>query len=559
MSGSVTLLNIAGAVALLLWAARMVRTGVDRAHGARLRQFLEHAAATRLGAAGSGMVLAVGLQGSTAVALLVTGALTSGLMTAPVGLSILLGADLGSALVVRILSLDLSLLVPVLLVAGVTTFLTGERRSVRQAGRIVIGIALMLLALRLLGEASQPLKESRLLPLVIDFLREDPITAFLLAALLTWLMHSGVAAVLLLASLCAADIVPIGLALVLLLGINLGSGIIATLLTRTLEPPASTVPVANFVLRAALAVAGVIALRWIDADAIFSGTSPAAVVVGAHIAVNAAVVVVGLPLVGPVIRLIETLRPAAGQSDREGESSDINQTTSLDPRNMLQPKQAITGALREILRMSDTVTIMLQEAFEAFSDGDRKTIEQIAGLDDEVDQLHANIKRYLTEVGRHDLSEEEKQRCNELMWFCIRLEQIGDITVKNLLPLAEKKRARKLAFSKHGWHELRDLHARVADNLQLALNVLASADVSSARALTEEKRNVRQLEQASLNRHMERLRKGTVKSIESSEIHLDMIRDLLQINSLLTSVAYPILERRGASRDSGASGAPSAA
>ncbi|MCP4317984.1 MAG: Na/Pi cotransporter family protein [Hyphomicrobiales bacterium] len=554
MSASATLLNIAGSVALLLWAARMVRTGVDRAHGAWLRRFLQKAAATRIGAAAAGTVMAIGMQGSTAVALLMTGALASGLTTAPIGLSILLGADLGSALVVRILSLDLSLLIPVFMIAGVSTFMIGERRGVRQAGRIIIGIALMLLALRLLGEASQPLRDSQALPLVIRYLKDDPASAFIMAALLTWLMHSGVAAVLLLASLSATGIVPLELALVLLLGINFGSGVIATMLTRNLGRPASIVPVANLVIRGTLAVAGVVALQWIDVGPVLQEFSPATAVVSMHIAINAAVVIIGLPLVGPIIRMIETLSPAPPQTDAEGGLAEVAQATSLDPDRVDQPKPAIAGAVREILRMSDTVSIMLQGVIEAFANGDREAIEQIALLDDEVDLQHARIKLYVTEIGRHDISEDEARRCDELMRFCIRLEQVGDIMVKNLLALADKKRTNKLVFSKHGWRELRDLHERVSANLQLALNVLVSADLESARTLADEKQNVRQLEQASLNRHMERLRKGTVKSIESSEIHLDMIRDLVQINSLLTSVAYPILEHNGVPRRPAVSG-----
>lgn len=548
MTASVTLLNIAGAVALLLWAARMVRTGVDRAHGARLRRFLQRAAATRAGAAAAGMLMAIGLQGSTAVALLMTGALASGLTTATIGLSILLGADLGSALVVQILSLDLSFLVPVLLIAGVSTFMIGERRGVRQGGRIVIGIALMLLALRLLGEASLPLRESQALPVVIRYLSDDPVSSFILAALVTWLMHSGIAAVLLLASLSATGVVPLGLALVLLLGINFGSGIIAAILTRNLGRPASVVPLANLVIRGTLAVACVLALQWVDIDPVLQGFAPANAVVLLHIAINVAVVILGLPLAGRVIALIETISPARAGPETENGTADINQASSLDPDRVDQPKPAIAGAVREILRMSDTVSVMLQGVIEAFADGDRASIERIAALDDEVDRQHARIKLYVTEIGRHEITDDEARRCNELMRFCIRLEQVGDIMVKNLLALADKKRTNQLVFSKNGWRELRDLHQRVSENLQLALNVLVSADLESARNLADEKQNVRQLEQASLNRHMERLRKGTVKSIESSEIHLDMIRDLVQINSLLTSVAYPILERNGVPR-----------
>ena len=546
MSGMFTLLSIAGAVALLLWGVRMVRTGIDRAYGAVLRRFLRRAASTRPGAAAAGAALAVGLQGSTAVALLITGAVASGLTTAPIALAVLLGADLGSALVVRVLSLDLSLLIPALLLAGVVTFTAGQRGSVRQAGRIVIGVGLILLSLRVLGEASEPLRSSDFLRVVTIYLADDLLTAFVVAALLTWVMHSGVAAVLLLASLAGHGIVQGQLLLALVLGINLGSGIVAAVLTRNHERSAWIVPLSNLVVRAVLAVACLLVLGLVDVSGLLASFSAANAVVTFHIVFNVAVVVIGTPLVRSVLSAVGTVLPAGPGADQ----ADPERKTSLDPDMVGQPRQAIANAIREILRMSDTVSRMLDDVLDVLADGDKPRIAQIAQLDDEVDSRYTRIKLYLARIGHDDMSESETRRLSELMTFCIKLEQAADIVVKNMLPLADKRRSRDVKFSRQGWLELSDLHERVSPNLQLALNVLVTADVESARALIEEKQIVRELEQASTTRHMDRLRKGTVKSVETSEIHLDAIRDLVQINTLLTAVAYPILEQSGELLDS---------
>ncbi|MCZ6773163.1 MAG: Na/Pi cotransporter family protein [Proteobacteria bacterium] len=550
MSGMFTLLSIAGAVALLLWAVRMVRTGIDRAYGAELRRFLRRAASSRPGAVAAGTVLAVGLQGSTAVALLITGAVASGLTTAPIALAVLLGADLGSALVVWVLSLDLSLLVPALLLAGVATFLGSQRERVRQAARMVIGVGLILLSLRLLGEASEPLRSSDFLRVVTIYLADDLLTAFVVAALLTWVMHSGVAAVLLLASFAGHGIVQGQLSLALVLGINLGSGIVAAVLTRSHERSAWIVPLSNLVVRSLLAVACLLVLGLIDVSGLLAGFSAANGVVTVHIVFNVAVVVIGTPLARSVVSAVGSLLPAGPAAEPGSDQADPERKTSLDPDMVGQPRQAIANAIREILRMSDIVSRMLDDVIGVLADGDKPRIAQIAQLDDEVDSRYTRIKLYLARIGHDDMSESETRRLSELMTFCIKLEQAADIVVKNMLPLADKRRSRDVKFSRQGWLELSDLHERVSANLQLALNVLVTADVESARALIEEKQNVRQLEQASTARHMDRLRKGTVKSVETSEIHLDAIRDLVQINTLLTAIAYPILERSGELLDS---------
>ena len=543
MSGILTLLNIAGAVALLLWATRMVRTGVDRAHGAALRRFLRGAASTRLGAAVAGALLAIGLQGSTAVALLVTGTVASGITTAAVGLAVVLGADLGSALVVQILSFDLSFLIPLLTLVGVTTFLTAGRRDVRQAGRIVIGIALILVALGMIGTASQPLRESGMLPLWTSYLAGDPMTAFLMAAIVTWLMHSGVASVLLVISLAAHGLLPMELAMTFVLGANFGSGIIAAVLARNMDRQARIVPYGNLAMRFLFALAGMVVLALVDVPALVPDMPPAQFVALFHVAFNVALVVLGLPVTAVVVRLVGRLMTAA--TPAVPVLPELERQTSLDPDMVQHPRQAIASTIREILSMSDTVSVMLQGIIDALESGNRERIRQIAALDDEVDAQYTQIKLYLAEVSSQQLSKETARRCMDLMTFCIKLEQAGDIIARNLLALADKKRTSKVGFSRQGWAELVDLHERVSANLQLALNVLVSGDRESARELLKEKQAVRELENRSTSGHLERLQSGTVASIESSEIHLDTIRDFIQINTLLASVAYPILEESG--------------
>jgi len=173
------LIHLAGAVMLLLWAVRMVRTGVERAHGTRLKAALRGAKGGTAQMAVVGMVLAVVLQSSTAVGILAAGFVTSGILTVSTGIAALLGADLGSALVVKILSFDLSGLIPFLLLVGATMFLKFEARAVKQSGRIVLGIAFILLSLQMVGQATEPLRDSSLLPGMMGYLRGDPLTAFL--------------------------------------------------------------------------------------------------------------------------------------------------------------------------------------------------------------------------------------------------------------------------------------------------------------------------------------------------------------------------------------------
>ncbi|KAB2950453.1 MAG: Na/Pi cotransporter family protein [Rhizobiaceae bacterium] len=549
MSGAVFLVHLAGAVALLLFATRMVRTGVERAYGDILRHRLRGVVRNPVLAIAAGTLLAIALQSATAVTLLVGSFVGSGFVGATAGLLAVVGADLGSALVVKILSFDLEILVPLCLVAGTTIFFTTEQRKWRQFGRILVGIGLLILSLRLIGEASEPLRESRILPVVVNYLSGDPVTAFLLAGIMTWLFHSSVAAILLVAALAARGLVPAELGVVLVLGANLGGGVIAALLSRASPPLARIVPLGNLILRgsgAAAALALVIAVR---PPLDMLGDTPAGQIVNAHIAFNLALAVCGLVLAGLVSNAAQRI-VSLGAPPEPAAALAVVELSALDETALDKPSQALANATREVVRVCETIEIMLQRIIGLYEEADGDSIAALAALDDRVDSRHAAIKLYLAKVTQHPMTEEEALRCQELIGACVRLEQVGDIIVRNMLVHVKKKLDRGVEFTDQGWRELLAFHGSVLANARLAFNVLVSRDAETARQLVLEKDRLRDLEKSSSQNHFARLGEGTAKSVETSSIHLDTIRDLKQINSLLASMAYPVLEEHGMLRGS---------
>jgi phosphate:Na+ symporter len=543
MSGSVVLLHLAGAVALLLFATRMVRTGVERAYGDVLRHRLRSVLRNPVLAILAGAALAICLQSATAVALLVGSFSGAGIVGGTSGLLAVLGADVGSALVVKLLSFDLSLLVPLCLAAGTAMFMATERRDWRQFGRILVGIGLLILSLRMIGEASEPLRESQILPVVVNYLSGDPVTAFLLAAVMTWLFHSSVAAILLVVALASRGLVPVELGLVLVLGANLGGGVIAVMLSRAAIPKARVVPLGNLLMRGTGALAALAVLILFAPPLAWLGASAPEQLIHGHIAFNLMLALLGMPLAGLVYRLAGRIVALGAPS--QPVSLAATEISALDEAALDTPSQALANATREVVRVCETVEIMLQRIIELYVEADQDKIDALSALDDRVDRKHAAIKLYLAKVTSRTLSEADALRCQELIGACVKLEQVGDIIVRNMLVHVQKKFDRGLEFTEQGWRELTAFHTSVVANAKLAFNVLVSRDSETARQLVREKDRLRDLEKRSSQSHFERLREGTAKSVETSSIHLDTIRDLKQINSLLASMAYPVLEEQG--------------
>ncbi|MBN9036616.1 MAG: Na/Pi cotransporter family protein [Rhizobiales bacterium] len=543
MSGSLVLLHLAGAVALLLWATRMVRTGVERAYGDVLRHKLRETMRNPLMAVLTGGALSIALQSSTAVTLLVASFAGSGIVGGMAGQLAVRGAEVGSALVVKILTFDLSLLVPICIAGGTAMFMATERRAWRQFGRILVGIGLMLLSLELVGQASEPLRDSQLLPVIVEYFSGDLVTAFLLAGLVTWLFHSSIAAVLLLVTLAGRGFIPPELGIAMVLGVNLGSSVIAPVLTRGSPAAVRVVPVGNLLMRGLGSVVMLALFLAFRPSPALLGSSAADQIVNAHIAFNVIILLAGIPVARLVYWASQKI-VALGQP-AEAKQLSIADVTALDPTALDQPSVALANATREVVGVCEIVELMLRNIMELYEDADRERIDALAALDDQVDRKHAAIKLYLARITTQQMTEWEATRLQELLGACVKLEQVGDIIVRNMLVHVRKKLERGLTFTPEGWRELSNLHKQVLANARLAFNVLVSRDAETARQLVREKDRLRDAEKETSRLHFERLREGTAKSVETSSLHLDTIRDLKQINSLLASMAYPVLEEHG--------------
>ena len=534
-----TLVSIIGGVALLLWGVRMVRTGVTRSFGAELRRLLAISAKNRVTAFFSGLAVTGALQSGTATALIITSFTAQGLVTGAAALAIILGADVGTTLVVQVLSFGLNWLSPLLIAAGVFGFLAARRSRHKNLSRITLGLGLMLLALHLIAGASAPLRESQVFTVLLEPLSREPALAVLIGAGITWAAHSSVAIVLLIMSLAASGVFAAPLALALVLGANLGAAITPVGITWGSPAAARRPPLGNLIIRAAGVVAVVPVLHWVVPYVELLGAAPERMVANFHTLFNLAIACLFLPFVNQILALVGRLLPDEAVAD------DPGRPRYLDDGTLDTPTVALTCATREALRMGDEVKIMLQAAGKVLSSDDEALKKETEAADDTVDRLHEAIKLYLTKLNNEELDSEESARCVEILNFTTNLEHIGDIIDKNLMELASKKIKNHTAFSNAGMAELDSFHAHIVANLDLALNVFASGDIELARHLLRQKAQVRELERRYIENHYERITARQPESIVSSSLHLDVLRDLKRINGHLTSAAYSILERAG--------------
>ncbi|CAN7171829.1 Na/Pi cotransporter family protein [Acidovorax sp. LjRoot117] len=535
------LLNLLAAVSLLIWGTHLVRTGILRVFGANLRQLLAHSVSSRFTAVLSGIGVTAVVQSSTATALIVSSFVGQGLVGLPAALAVMLGADVGTSVMAVVFSMDLSWLSPLFIFVGVVLFISRKDTATGRVGRVLIGLGLMLLALRLITESTTVLTQSPTVRTLLGALTSDLLLEIFTGAVLAIVAYSSLATVLLTAALAGSGGIPPDVALGLVLGANLGSGVLAVLTTMKANVQTRQVPLGNLFFK----IIGVVIMTpltglWLEHVRPYV-PEIAALVVLFHLAFNVVVGIVCIGLTGTVARVVQRLLPQEKTQAAAGARPQ-----HLDPSALATPSLAISCAAREALHQADVVESMLLGLHKVIRTDDIKLAEDLRKLDDEVDGLYSAIKYYMTKISREALDEREGRRWADIISFTINMEQIGDIIERVLIDIEDKKIKKGRQFSEAGMEEITELHARLIDNLRLAMSVFLNGSVRDAQKLLEEKARFRDLEHAYSATHLARLSDNTVQSIETSSLHIDLISELKRINSLLCSVAYPILESAGA-------------
>ncbi len=531
-----TLLHLLSAVALLVWGTHIVRTGIMRVYGANLRRVLSSSVEKKPLAFAAGIGVTALVQSSNATAMLVSSFVAQNLVGLTPALVIMLGADVGTALMARVLTFDLSWLSPLLIFIGVIFFLSRKQTRIGQIGRVSIGLGLIVLALELIVAAATPITQAAGVKVLFSSLTGDVMLDALTGALFAIVSYSSLAAVLLSATLTASGVISLKVALCLVIGANLGSGLLATINTSGENASGRRVSLGSLLFK----IAGcALVLPFISYLADMMSRLPGKnedLVIYFHMFYNLIRCLVLIPLAGPMARLCGVLIADTPEDDPRLRPRHLD-SSALDT-----PTLALANAARETLRMGDVVEHMMILHHEVLH-GKLAREKEVRRLDDDVDVLYTAIKLYLAQIQKEDLGEQDSRRWAEIIEMALNLEQAGDIIERMTDDVAAKSHAARRAFSAEGLAELDALHERLVGNLRLSLSVFLSGDLTSARRLRRSKHRFRILDRRYAHAHVNRLHQQNVQSIETSSLHLGLLGDMKRLNSLFCSVAYNVLEQ----------------
>ena len=532
------IIELVGAIGLLLFELRQVRNGIMRAFRTSLKRLARRTKGRVLPTFLAGLLVAVLLQSSAATAMISATFAAQGAISAATAFITILGADVGTSIAALIASQKITAISPLLIAVG---YFGGHSAATpRTIGlfKSTMGIGLVLLGLSLIGATALKISQLEDFATILNIFAKQPFLVLILGALISYLAHSSLAVILLTVGLAEVGVLDLQASLFMVLGANIGSGMLPVIAHWQSSAAARVPLVANFYVRfVGVAIAAtIILLAWpLPQFGFDTKTLPLLI----HLILNIAVAVIGI-LGSKVWVGLAT----ASVSDDAANLDEV-QPKHLDASAHETPSIALACAKREALRMADIAQTMVRNVAPILQSGDTKLQTTTSDLDEGLDTLFDAIKIYMAQTMQHQLSQQESQQAQDLLAFITNMEHIGDIVDCDLLVLARKKASRQIDFSSEGMAEINDLHESVCLNFDLAVNTFLTYDPDLAKQLYDAKANVREIEAGSIATHIDRIGSGQSDSIESSDLHLDVLHGLRRINGHLTTTAYLVLKAAG--------------
>ncbi|MEH2253255.1 Na/Pi cotransporter family protein [Nostoc sp.] len=528
------LILLIGGSTLLLYGVKQVTDAMERALDSRLRFAMITLAKRPIAAFVSGMIVTMLTQSSTATASVMVGLVSAQLVPLATAVIMLQGAAVGSTLVVQLLAFHITDYAQEFLGLAAAFALLTRRKALRDLGRGVFSFGLVLQGLAMIDASSAPIADSSITNDIMHVLSQSPLVLILLGVLLAAVFVSSIAAIGIVMVLAGAHALPLEAALAVTLGANIGTTLMP--LFTALNRGSVVARRLGFIYVGTRLAGGALALALLNPLAVLLTRllpNPSTQVALAHLGFNLILAIVFVPLANSLADFATRLLP-------EPEAEKKLSVRYLDPNALTLPAVALGQAMREILRMADLATEMLQLSIQAFEDGVKDLPKQIGALDNQLDDLEIAIKHYLIQLNNELLTEEQSQRELTLLHISTELEAIGDIIDRQLMRLARRKRRKQIAFSQQEWNDIVAYHGDVLALLQQTLTGLAAQDPTIAGEVLAQRQSLNQIKREIYLRHHQYLSSGDSVSLNASSIHLEMINAISRILSHTCSIARVI-------------------
>lgn len=522
-----------GGLGLFLYGMQLMADGLQKMAGDRLRRLIEVLTSTPITGMLIGAVVTMLIQSSSATSVMVVGFVNAGLMTLRQAISVIMGAAIGTTVTAFMVSLRLSDLALPAIGIGFLLSMIGKSKRMRFGGQALLGFGVLFLGLTIMGDAMKPLGSNPIFTGMILNFSQRPILGVLAGTIFTAVVQSSSATSSLVVALAAGGLLDLNASFSIILGANIGTTVTALLASIPMHLTAKRTALAQLVFK----VVGVfIFLVLFNPFLAFIANAFPMVhrqAANANIIFNVVNALLMLPFISLLERLVERLLPGVDPTEQAG-------ALYLDSNLLNTPSVALGQAARELVRMGNLATEMLDKSLAAFSTSDRSYLTGVEQMEETIDQLERDIVDYLVRLSQNSLSNEQSARLNALLHVSSDLERIGD-HAQNIADLADYRIEHRLPLSEEAEAELQDMSSQVRNLVAAAVSLLTSNNTASAKQIMTDEGSIDLLEKSLRRQHIKRLNSG-ICFPASGILYLDLISNLERVADHANNIAEALAD-----------------
>ncbi|GAB6095526.1 Na/Pi cotransporter family protein [Desulfatiferula olefinivorans] len=549
-SWTMQMIGLLGGLAFFLFGMELMSHGMKTAAGSRMRHILATLTENRFRGMVLGMLITMIIQSGSATSVMLVSFVQAGLMAFTQTIGVLIGAGIGMTVTAQLIAFKVTDYALAFIALAILIRMTTKRETMKNASEILLGFGVLFYGLHLMGQSMAPLSRS---PEVVDLLKglANPWIGLAVGTGLTALIQSSTAFIGILIIMGTSGMISdLDTLIPMLLGANIGTCITAGLAGIGANRDAKRVALANVLFR----VMGVaLIIGWVpEFSALvrgmdrYVGSGIARQIANVHTLFNVALALLFLPFTTQYARLIMRLMP-----DKPVDRSLEPKTTFLDESKILSPALAIDLARAEISRMAGALERMLRAIAVPFvtravkRDKVHPELTLLQGVDlleEELDFLEEKIVSYLVRVAQMGGGAQETRIAYSMISIVKDMESIGDIVHRNVIPLIEKKNELKHDFSAEGREELTIYHQKVCKQIRLLKEAFAEKNPEKAQTIMAAERKYLDLELQYRIRHLDRLVCRRIESLETHEVHMELMNLMSQIIVYSSNIAKTFMQ-----------------
>ena len=529
--------QLCGGLGLFLYGMKIMSEGLERAAGDRMREMLGKLTNNRVKGVFVGLGVTAVIQSSSATTVMVVGFINAGLLQLSQAVGIIMGAEIGTTITAQIIAIKLTDVAPIFIFFGVICFVLFKNRSVKRFGEILAGFGILFLGMKLLSGAMAPLQtDVSFQQFMVNF--QSPLVGILTGLLVTCIIQSSSASIGILQALALQGLIPLGSAVFVVLGCNIGTcitAVLASLGANTDSKRAAIVHASFNTIGTIIFFALLTLLPLVDWLQSLSPDNVSRQIANFHTVFNVTNVILMLPFAPLLVKLAKKLLPNRKDDDgfeEEGALIHINET-------MLEAQALAVGLIHEELnRMGRLARRNFSASVKAFFNKDYALVEKVLRREKNINYINHEIIRFMVKCSSLDLSDKDREILGSYFHVVGDIERIGD-HAENIAGFTIARIDEKLKFSKEALSELRIMTEKVEEIIEVCLDVFAKRDESRLSMAEALERTIDDMQVDFKQSHIDRLSIEAC-SPKSGVIFTDMISELERAADHATNIAKSI-------------------